>query len=237
MWKERKNVKKKKTDSIRILTDEEIAKNLNINKILKCNECNCLPQIIEKSQQSEYYTEKRYKFYCPKCQRGTGFSWNIFNMFKNWNKMVSPVIFENCHIYSFYPSEENGIPILKDYSLKFRTEQYEIIHNKGGERYLYYAFGDKERKLDLEKFVENVAIYEEFFMETPYGFLGTGIKVCVVIAEDECEAKNKLNRRLKFYFDNVRKELFDSLKHYEERCRKEKQKIENFDEYIKNIKS
>lgn len=111
--------------------------------------------------------------------------------------------------------------------------KYDIVHDKGGERYLYYTFEDKERKLDLERFIDNVAIYEETGA-TPYGY--TKIKVCVVIAESEDIAKIKLNNRLKYYFDDVRKDLVNSLKRYEERCSEAKQQVVNFDEYMKKIK-
>ena len=105
---------------------------------------------------------------------------------------------------------------------------------KGGERYLYYIYDEKERKLDLERFTDNVAIYEEMGIKTPYGY--TGIKVCVVIAENEDMAKTMLNDRLKRYFDDTRKDLVNSLRRYEERCNEVKQQVINFDEYIKKIK-
>lgn len=225
---------KKTADDTRILTTDEVEKYFVVSKIHKCNECDNLPQVIEKTQQLKYYTEKRYKCYCPNCQKGTGFSGNWQNTLKNWNKIVSPIRYENCYIYSFYPSEEKvNSPILKDFLLNFDMKKHEIIHDKGGERYLYYTFEDKERKLDLERFTENAAIYEEMGT-TPYGY--TKIKVCVVIAENEDIAKVKLNDRLKCYFDGVRKDLVNSLKRCEERCNETKQQVANFDDYMRKIK-
>ena len=226
---------KKTSDDIRILTTEEVEKYFVVSKIHKCNECGNLPQVIEKIQQLKYYTEKQYKCYCPNCKKGTGFSGNWQNTLKNWNKIASPIRYENCYIYSFYPSEENhNAHMLKNYLLNFNMEKHEIVHNKGGERYLYYIYDEKERKLDLERFTDNVAIYEEMGIKTPYGY--TGIKVCVVIAENEDMAKTMLNDRLKRYFDDTRKDLVNSLRRYEERCNEVKQQVINFDEYIKKIK-
>ena len=68
---------KKTSDDIRILTTEEVEKYFVVSKIHKCNECGNLPQVIEKIQQLKYYTEKKYKCYCPNCKKRAWIFWKL----------------------------------------------------------------------------------------------------------------------------------------------------------------
>lgn len=231
----RRPKEEKVTDNLRLLSKDEL-KEFDKNLFI-CSDCGEKPQIIEKSiySNSEYssYVAKKHKCYCPNCQKGTGFSGN-YSFVMNWNKMNQPLKYENCYVYSFYPirDESNGC-LLDDFNYKFDISQHEIIQRKGGERFLHYLLENQEKKLDLDRFVDNVAIYRKSSFGVSYNF--EDIEVCVVIAENADIAKSKLNKGIKDEIEQKRQYFLKTIDEKKDWLIKAEKNLFDFEQYVKEI--
>lgn len=148
--------------------------------------------------------------------------------------MNQPLKYENCYVYSFYPirDERNGC-LLEDFNYKFDISQHEIIQRKGGERFLYYLFESQEKKLDLERFVDGITIYQISSFSNSYKF--EDINVCVVIAESEDIAKAKLNKEIKNGLNRQHQNLLRRIENEKECLRKAEKNLAEFEKYVTEI--
>lgn len=223
--------KEKVTNNPRLLSEDEV-KEFDKN-LFVCSDCGEKPQIIEKSIYSEYssYVEKKHKCYCPNCQKGTGFSGN-YSFLMNWNKMNQPLKYENCYVYSFLPEKDNNKGfLLDDFNYRFNISQHEIIQRKGGERFLYYLLETQEKKLDLDRFVDDVCIYQKSSFSNSYKF--EDIDVCVVIAKSVDMAKMKLSKEIGDGLERQHQNLLRTIENKKDCLRKAKDNLFKFEEYIK----
>ena len=225
--------KEEVTNNLRPLSKDELEK-FNTD-LFVCCVCGEKPQIIEKSIPSKYssYVEKKHKCYCPNCQKGTGFSGN-YSFLINWNKMNQPLKYENCYVYSFLPEKSNNKGfLLNNFNYRFNISQHEIIQRKGGERFLYYLFETQEKKLDLDRFVNGVCIYQKSSFSNSYKF--EDIDVCVVIAENADVAKMKLNKEIGDGLERQHQNLLRTIENEEDCLRKAKENLFQFEKYVTEI--
>lgn len=228
--------KEKVTNNPRLLSEDEVKEFEKFTSLFVCDSCGEKPQVIEKLVSSEYsfYTEKKHKCYCPNCQKGTGFSGNDYYVIENWNKMVQPLKYENCYVYSFYPiRDESDGCLLDDFNYKFDISQHEIIQRKGGKRFLYYLLETQEKKLDLDRFVDDVAIYRKSSFGVSYEF--EDIDVCVVIAENADIAKAKLNKGIKNEIEQKRQYFLKTIDDKKDWLRKAEKNLVEFEKYVTEI--
>lgn len=225
----------KKNESIEILSGKALEEFINHNdEIYECNLCNQKPQIIRKNSIDQYeLPETKYKIYCSNCQVGTGFSAFSSSSVSNWNKKMRPSKYRDCFIFAFTPIENhNNAVILENYHIDFELKQYDIIQGKGGDSFLYYVFDEKEQKLNLNNFVDNVAIYgsNQFSILSSDGI--PSFNVCVSLAKNKEEAIQSLNNRLKDFFTEIRDSLYERVKRAEKHLENEKSILNNFENYI-----
>lgn|GEM_PF-6279058 len=227
---------RKKKETIEVLEQEELRNFIKFSpQIAKCNLCNNDPQIIKKTGVDKYgFEEAKYKIYCPTCQVGTGFSSFNGTAIDKWNKKMSPIKYKDCHIYAFTPSDEQSDILMEDYKLNFSLREYEIVHGKGGSHFLYYIYDKKERKLNQDIFVDDVALYGA----NSFSMFIDGIpkfKVCVVIANNKEDAAKMLNKRLGDFFKEGRKTLNKKIENYEELLHNAELKLKKYNDYINEI--
>ena len=243
MRRPKKEKQKKKTPStnLRLLNEEEIKEFEKYTELYVCMGCGKKPQIIERIHKTyslfdEYeFVDKKHKCYCPDCQKGTGFSESDYRVIENWNKMMQPPKYEDCHVYSFHPiiDERDGY-LLDEFNYKFDVFQSEIIQGKGRERFLYYLFENQERKLDLDRFVDGVTIYQKSSFGTFYDFEREDI--CVVIAENEKIAKLKLNKKIKDEMEQKHQHYLKMIDNRKDELKKAEENLVKFEKYLKEIK-
>ena len=224
---------KKSNETIEILQDDNLKEFIRLHDdICECNLCNSIPQIIKKIRVDKYkIPETKYKIYCQNCQVGTGFS-NFSNAaIENWNKKMRPSRFKDCFGFAFTPTDEDGEIVASDYNIRFKIEQFDIIQGKGNGTFLYYLYGEEEKKLALNNFSDNVAIYSNSGLTGNDGV--PDIKVCVCISHNIEEAKKMLNSGLKKYFDEIRIKIIEDRNQIEKWLAKNNQKLKNFDNYMK----
>lgn len=227
--------KEKIINNPRLLTEEEFKEFSKYTSILECDSCGNLPQVIEKLIPSGYssYVDKKHKCYCPICQKGTGFSGSDYYVIEQWNKMVQPLKYENCYVYSFHPIKDNNGILLDEFNCRFNIEQHEIVQRKGGKRFLYYILEHQEKKLDLDRFIDDVAIYRKSSFGVSYEL--EDIDVCVVIAENVDIAIEKLNKGIKDEIEQKRNYFLKVIEDKKDWLRKAEKNLSEFEKYVKEI--
>lgn len=227
---------RKKKEAVEVLEQEELRNFIKFSpKIAKCNLCNNDPQIIKKTRTDKYgFEEAKYKIYCPTCQVGTGFSSFNGSAIDKWNKKMLPPKYKDCHIYTFTPTGEQADVSMEDYKLDFSLREYEIVHGKGGSRFLYYIHDKEERKLNQDIFIDDVALYGT----NSFSVLLDGIpkfKVCIVIAHNKEDAAEMLNKRLGDFFEKCRKTLDEHIERQEKLLHEAELELKKYNNYISEI--